>query len=132
MPLPLRIGPSILAILAGWVAIPVWPDHVSSGQDQPVAPGSRASGEFDPKTACAEVVKAHNRIRAESKRPALVVSTKLQAAAERHAKDMAAHEKMAHNGKRRIELRSSASWPRVTSTVAPARTSRPVVSRSNS
>ena len=54
--------------------------------------------EFDPKAACAEVIKAHNRIRAEAKLPPLELSTKLQAAAEQHAKDMAAQGKMTHKG----------------------------------
>ena len=54
--------------------------------------------EFDPKAACDEVIKAHNRIRAEAKLPPLELSTKLQAAAEQHAKDMAAQGKMTHKG----------------------------------
>jgi uncharacterized protein YkwD len=86
------------AMLAGCVAAPVWPDQVRSGRDTTVSPRPKRSGEFDPKTACTEVVKAHNRIRGEAKRPALVISSKLQAAAERHARDMAAHRKMAHKG----------------------------------
>lgn len=44
------------------------------------------------------VIKAHNRLRAEAKLPPLEVSSKLQAAAERHAEDMAAHGKMTHKG----------------------------------
>jgi uncharacterized protein YkwD len=44
------------------------------------------------------VIKAHNRIRAEAKLPPLEPSSKLQAAAERHAKDMAAQGKMSHKG----------------------------------
>ena len=44
------------------------------------------------------MIKAHNRLRAEAKLPPLEVSTKLQAAAEKHAKDMAAHGKMTHKG----------------------------------
>jgi uncharacterized protein YkwD len=54
--------------------------------------------EFDPKTACGEVLEAHNRLRAEAKLPRLVVSAKLEAAAERHARDMAAQGKMTHRG----------------------------------
>ena len=60
-------------------------------RDQPAA-------EFDPDAACEQVVRAHNRLRAEHKLPSLAISDKLTAAAERHAKDMAAHEKMAHKG----------------------------------
>ena len=54
--------------------------------------------EFDVKAACAAVIKAHNRIRAENKLPALTISTKLQAAAQKHAKDMATQRKMTHKG----------------------------------
>jgi uncharacterized protein YkwD len=62
-----------------------------TAQNQPGA-------EFDPEAACDEVVKAHNRLRAARKLPRLAVSSKLTAAAQRHAKDMAAHEKMVHKG----------------------------------
>jgi uncharacterized protein YkwD len=58
----------------------------------------QAAGEFDRKAACDEVVRAHNRLRAEAKLPPLAISSKLTAAAERHANDMAAHEKMNHKG----------------------------------
>ena len=51
-----------------------------------------------PTAACDEVVKAHNRLRAEAKLPPLAISCSFTAAAERHAKDMAAHDKMTHKG----------------------------------
>ncbi len=53
---------------------------------------------FDPKAVCAQIIAEHNRIRSEAKLPKLTVSTKLQAAAERHARDMAAQGKMSHTG----------------------------------
>jgi uncharacterized protein YkwD len=59
---------------------------------------TQPGAEFDSAAACDEVLKAHNQIRAEAKLPALKLSRKLQAAAQRHAKDMAAHDKMAHKG----------------------------------
>ncbi len=77
---------------------PVWPERVSRVQDVQAEPAPRKAREFDSKAACEAVVKAHNRERAEAKLPALEVSSKLQAAAERHAKDMAAHGKMTHKG----------------------------------
>jgi hypothetical protein len=86
------------AILAGCVAAPIWSGQVGSRRENTAASEPKHADEFDPKTACDEVVKAHNRIRAEAKRPALAVSSKLRAAAERHAKDMAAHKVMAHKG----------------------------------
>ena len=85
-------------ILGGCAWPPTWPDQASSRGEPPASPPRRQRDEFDPKTACDEVVKAHNRIRAEAKMPALAISTKLQAAARRHAKDMAAHDKMTHKG----------------------------------
>ena len=50
------------------------------------------------KPPCDDVIKAHNRLRAEAKLPPLEVSSKLQAARCKHAKDMAAHGKMTHKG----------------------------------
>ncbi len=67
-------------------------------QDAAAPPGQRPGDGFDVKAACAEVIAAHNRIRAEAKLPSLTVSTKLQAAAERHARDMVAQGKMTHTG----------------------------------
>jgi uncharacterized protein YkwD len=52
----------------------------------------------DSKELCQRVVMAHNRIRADAKLPALAVSPKLQAAAEKHARDMADRGKMTHKG----------------------------------
>ena len=87
-----------VSILAGCALAPTWPDHSGyrsvGSEPTPKQPG----GDFDPKAACDEVVKAHNRIRAAAKLPALAISGKLQAAAERHAEDMAAREKMTHKG----------------------------------
>ena len=87
-----------MTVLGGCVAAPTWSDRaIDSGQ---TASARRAvqSTEFDPKTACEDIVKAHNRLRLEAKLPSLVVSRKLQAAAELHAKDMAARKKMTHKG----------------------------------
>ena len=54
--------------------------------------------DFDVKAACAAVIKAHNRIREDNKLPPLTISTKLQAAAQKHADDMATQQKMTHKG----------------------------------
>jgi uncharacterized protein YkwD len=85
-------------ILAGCAATPIWPIRVSAREDEPTSKSRGAPREFDSKAACDEVLKAHNRLRAEAKLPPLELSTKLQAAAERHAKDMAAMGKMTHKG----------------------------------
>jgi uncharacterized protein YkwD len=85
-------------MLGGCAWAPVWPERVSRVQDVQAEPAPKKAKEFDSKAACEAVVKAHNRERAEAKLPALEVSSKLQAAAERHAKDMAAHGKMTHKG----------------------------------
>ncbi len=83
---------------AGCAWVPIGNDRIAfAGDAQDTAPAGK-SREFDAKAACAEVIKAHNRIRAEAKLPPLEVSSKLQAAAEKHAKDMAAQGKMSHNG----------------------------------
>jgi uncharacterized protein YkwD len=87
-----------ITFLISCVAGPTWSDQTTYGAQTSPPPGAAGSTEFDPKTACEAVVKAHNRFRAEAKLPALVVSRKLQAAAELHAKDMAARNKMTHKG----------------------------------
>ena len=48
----------------------------------------------------AEVLEAHNRIRAAAKLPPLETSERLQAAAQAHARDMAARRRMTHQGSR--------------------------------
>ena len=79
-----------------WIpAVPVHASHASAVQDEQP---SKKSKEFDSKAACDEVIKAHNRLRTEAKLPPLAVSKKLQAAAEKHAKDMASMGKMTHKG----------------------------------
>jgi uncharacterized protein YkwD len=71
---------------------------VSRANDLQDATQPRKAKEFDAKAACDDIIKAHNRLRAEAKLPPLEVSTKLQAAAEKHARDMASKSKMTHKG----------------------------------
>jgi uncharacterized protein YkwD len=99
-----RLGNGILVAaivattLVGCAWLPAWPERaLQAGIVQDASPAKK-SKEFDSKAACDEVIKAHNRLRAEAKLPPLAVSTKLQAAAERHAKDMADMGKMTHKG----------------------------------
>jgi uncharacterized protein YkwD len=91
---------TLLVILAAGCAwAPTWPGQTSLASDPPPAARPRSQRvPFDPDTACAGVVKAHNRIRADAKLPSLTVSPKLEESARRHAKDMAAHHKMTHTG----------------------------------
>jgi uncharacterized protein YkwD len=94
------VGTVVLTVwlLAGSLAARDWTDPSSVGRLRSQTTRNQPAAEFDPKAACDEVVRAHNRLRAEAKLPPLAISTKLTAAAERHARDMAAHEKMAHKG----------------------------------
>jgi uncharacterized protein YkwD len=87
------------AIVSGDCAgVPTWNGRVSYASDpQEVTPAGKST-DFDAKAACVEVVKAHNRIRAEMKLSSLELSSKLTAAAQKHAKDMASHGKMTHKG----------------------------------
>ena len=93
----------------GSVVLTVWPlagsitardstDPSNVGLLRSQTTRNQPAAEFDPAAACDEVVRAHNRLRAEAKLPPLAISTKLTAAAERHAKDMAAMGKMTHKG----------------------------------
>jgi uncharacterized protein YkwD len=73
------------------------------GSAQPVrsdddAPRSKEVHQVDPLKTAADLVAAHNQVRAEAKLPSLFVSKKLQAAAIEHARDMANHKKMSHTG----------------------------------
>jgi uncharacterized protein YkwD len=88
----------VAAMLGGCAWVPTWTGRASfAGDVQEGSPAGKPA-EFDAKAACAAIVKAHNRLRAEAKLPPLEVSTKLTAAADKHAKDMAAHDKMTHKG----------------------------------
>jgi uncharacterized protein YkwD len=62
-------------------------------------PAAEASpSDLDLAGAVAELVAAHNRVRAAHHRPPLSVSAPLEAAAREHAHDMAKHRWMAHRG----------------------------------
>ena len=87
------------AVVAGCASAAVRGDSPSTGKR--TAPPTRP-GHDEPDLASlrAEVVEAHNQIRAAAKLPALEVSQRLQAAAQAHARDMAARGKMSHVGSR--------------------------------
>ena len=87
-----------LALAMGWAWVPTWSGPVSYASDAQAVTIDEKSRGFDVEAAIDEVIKVHNRLRAEAKLPPLEVSSKLQAAAQRHAKDMAAHGKMTHKG----------------------------------
>jgi uncharacterized protein YkwD len=87
-----------IGILAGCASARTWPDGPGQAGIGPSSAPMKPGEAFDLKAACDEVVRAHNRIRVDAKLPALAVSSKLQAAAERHAKDMAARDRMTHKG----------------------------------
>lgn len=63
-------------------------------------PGSPQSAPSDPDAdrLNEQLLEAHNKARAEAKLPPLAIDPKLTEAARRHAKDMAEHEKMTHEG----------------------------------
>jgi uncharacterized protein YkwD len=58
----------------------------------------RIRDDLDLQAVCDQVVKEHNRVRTEAKLPPFAISSKLEAAAQRHAKDMAARGQMTHKG----------------------------------
>jgi hypothetical protein len=94
----IAIAVLLAAISGGCAWVPTWTGPVSYARNAPEVTIDGKSREFDPEAACAEVIKAHNRLRAEAKLPPLEVSSKLRSAAEKHAKDMAEHGKMTHKG----------------------------------
>jgi uncharacterized protein YkwD len=66
----------------------------------PAPPGAPDRAEPDLAALRSKVVARHNQIRAEARLSSLAVSEKLQAAAELHARDMAARRTMTHKGSR--------------------------------
>ncbi len=85
-------------ILTGCASARSWQDNPGQERFSTDSVPKKPVDVLDLKAACDEVVKAHNRIRLEAKLPTLALSSKLQAAAERHAKDMAARDRMTHKG----------------------------------
>jgi uncharacterized protein YkwD len=65
----------------------------SRAQDPPAKEATR-----DDQGLVAALIEAHNRERAQEKRPPLKLNAKLEAAARVHARDMAKHQKMTHTG----------------------------------
>jgi uncharacterized protein YkwD len=72
----------LLAIAASAMVFPAEPGT----QAQPVGPDLAA------------LIEAHNRVRAESKRPPLRANSQLAEAARDHARDMAEHNNLSHEG----------------------------------
>jgi hypothetical protein len=104
LPLGHRSGGVGAVCLAAWIVAGTLPGQTAPGdnpdkrREVPGQAAKRVGADFDPNVACDLVVQAHNRIRAAAKRPALAVSPRLQAAAQRHATDMAARGEMTHKG----------------------------------
>src|SRR4051794_40054014 len=67
---------------------------VSSG----AAPGQAEGENAQPSPEQLELIAAHNRERAAANLPPLVANPKLEAAARAHARDMAEHGTMTHEG----------------------------------
>jgi uncharacterized protein YkwD len=92
--------------MAVWAAIVAGCASAAARSDRPPA-GARTSlpPPQDPDvpdlaSLRTQVVEAHNQIRTTAKLPALEISQQLQAAAQAHARDMAARGKMSHVGSR--------------------------------
>ncbi len=67
----------------------------TTGPGAPLAP---AAAPIDVAGMIPALVAAHNRARADAGLPELVVSSELEAAAQRHARDMADRRRMSHRG----------------------------------
>jgi uncharacterized protein YkwD len=61
-------------------------------------PGARGVPAIDPSAMVAELIAAHNSVRAKAGMPELVVNPQLEAAAQRQARDMAGRRRMSHRG----------------------------------
>lgn len=89
----------VLAVVAGCALVPVRQDPPSP-DDRPEPPAGPVRDDPDLARLRARVVDAHNQVRAAAKLPSLAVSQRLRAAAQAHARDMAARVKMTHEGSR--------------------------------
>lgn len=83
------VGPCVFGAVLGLLALAGGPDALA--RDDSPAP----SAEVADRPA---LLEAHNRERAASKLPPLKSNAKLDAAALEHARDMARHDKMTHEG----------------------------------
>ena len=88
----------LICVLAASDPVQAWSGEVIGQRGGSDLAMTSTGDDLEIKAVCDEVVKAHNRIRADAKLPALTISSKLEAAAGRHAKDMASRKKMAHKG----------------------------------
>ena len=81
---------------AGCSSVPIWTPQ--RPPNDPKWPAPDPPSKLDPAVVREELLALHNRARAEEKLSALVVSSKLQSAAQMHAEEMADRRKMSHNG----------------------------------
>jgi uncharacterized protein YkwD len=69
------------------------------GQDAKPKDSGRPAARIEPvDPALADLLAAHNKVRAEEKRPPLKLNSRLTDAARSHARDMAEHEHLTHDG----------------------------------
>jgi uncharacterized protein YkwD len=87
------------AVVAGCASAAVRGDPPSTGK-RTTPPARQDRDEPDLTSLRTQVVEAHNQIRGAAQLPALEISQRLQAAAQAHARDMAARGKMTHAGSR--------------------------------
>ena len=88
---------AMLAVSAGCIGPPARA-FVAGQNPSPKKHPARIKSDKTNEEAVQEVVDAHNATRLGEKLSKLEVNDKLKAAAERHAKDMATHNKMTHKG----------------------------------
>ena len=93
--------PFLLTLLSSclWLTGLLIPFSRSQGQEaktKDAGPSRAGAGMADP--ILAELLAAHNKARAEEKLPPLTINAKLNEAAFGHARDMAEHDKLTHDG----------------------------------
>ncbi len=82
-----------------FIAMLTLPMPALAQEARPPAPSPRPGGSPQPADTTAEdLVAAHNKIRAEEKLPPLKLNDRLNEAARAHARDMAEHGKLTHEG----------------------------------
>jgi uncharacterized protein YkwD len=88
----------VAATIAGCAALHSWPPFRASAQVVKPHAGGDRTVDLDSAHVTEELVALHNQVRAAEKLGRLEVNKNLQAAAEAHARDMAARHKMTHAG----------------------------------
>src|SRR4051812_25383857 len=94
----LLFGATAVVALGAPACVAPSPGRPPTPEGSPGSSHPASEPESNPARVAGELVEAHQRIRDAHHLPALSLSAPLQAAADRHARDMARRHRMSHRG----------------------------------